>query len=103
MRLKAKDRKRLNKALYELGRTYHDEIPLGTIRAVLKLGARMDILQEDYTPWSGFLCGDSGYATFNLGYFPGLGQEMQVIGNSSLVLSWHQMQSGRHEVVAYLS
>jgi hypothetical protein len=103
MRINSRERKRVNKALYEVGKSYHESIPLGQIRAILKLGAGLDIMQEDGTPWSGILCGDDATTNFPLGTFPKLGEEREYIINSQLIMSWHKMQSGRYEIVAYLS
>ena len=115
-RINPKDRRAINKRLHDLTKGYHAEIPLSAIFDVLK---RHNIvpLQEDKTPWSGLLCGDNGETCFDLGEkeFEDFGikpawdvqGESEVIfydiTNSVLRLSWYKMQSGRYEVLAYLT
>ena len=62
------------------------------------------MLQEDGTPWQGMILGREGRASFNLaidgtendfGFYTAI--------ENALVMSWYKMQSGRWEVVAYIS
>ena len=76
--------KRLNKGLYELGRTYHDSVPLDTVNELLST-----YLFTELEPM--ILCGRDGSIHENVGY------------NQWLSLTWHKMESGRWEVVAYVS
>jgi hypothetical protein len=81
---------RINRQLSALG-TYHAEIPLTAIFAIVKEHAGQ-VVQEDGTPWSGFICGENGQSTFDI---EGV--------KFHLFLSWYQMQSGRYEITTYVS
>lgn len=85
-------RRRINSRLQSLSKLYYESIPLEEINNILK-SEGTQILQEDGTPFSGFLCGDSSYCTFDL----------EGISNAVLVLSWYKMVSGRWEINAYIS
>jgi hypothetical protein len=80
----------INKSLSNLG-TYHVEIPLTAIFEIVSKKAG-EVVQEDGTKWSGFLCGESGQATFDIS-----GVKFH------LFLSWYQMPSGRYEITTYVS
>lgn len=80
----------INRKLSNLG-TYHAEIPLTAIFEIVKEKAGQ-VVQEDNTPWSGFLCGESGSCYFNIS-----GVKFH------LFLSWYTMPSGRYEVTVYVS
>jgi hypothetical protein len=97
MRLLANKRKAVNNKLYTLCKTYHESIPLDTINGILRDTANIELLDDDGTELSCLLCGTDSYSTFPVGK-PGM-----VCSNSVLVMTWHQMQSGRWEIVAYLS
>jgi hypothetical protein len=86
----ATTKNRINKELSALP-TYHNEIPLSQIFEIVEKHAGK-VVQEDNTPWSGFLCGDSGQTTFDI---EGV--------KFHLFLSWYTMPSGRYEVIAYVS
>jgi len=108
--LPASMRARLNRAVAEvLKPTYFDKIPLGPVfEALAKLN--IQVIQEDGTPWSGFLmggkrCGDpqasSQHADFELAYRePG---KNGLLVNAVLSLSWCKMPSENYEVVGYIS
>lgn len=81
---------RINRQIHNLG-IYHPEIPLDDIFAIVRYHAGR-IVQEDGTEWSGILCGDDGSARF------------EIAGkNFPLFLTWHKMNSGNYEIVAYVS
>jgi hypothetical protein len=97
MKLTVYHRKQLNKAVFAILKpTYFESIPLGAIFDVMKDWGFV-VVQEDGTPWSGFLCGEEGQANFRFNH----GEEL--VDNSMLVLTWHKMQSGRYEVCGYIS
>jgi len=65
-------------------------------------------LQEDDTEWSGFLVGPEGRAHIILGdsesfVMGDYGEPIYVPLNLSLNITWYRMESGRYEVVAYVS
>jgi hypothetical protein len=80
----------INKALSNLG-TYHAEIPLSQIFEIVSKKAG-EVVQEDGTKWSGFLCGENGQTCFDIA-----GVKFH------LFLSWYTMPSGRYEITVYVS
>lgn len=91
----------LNKAISAISThdstTYYESLPLNTVSDVLK-ASNITLLDEDDTPLEFvMLTGREGKATFNLS----LGGAKVI--NSMLVVTWHKMESGRYEFLAYLS
>jgi hypothetical protein len=82
----------VNKQLNALGKNYFPSIPLNLIFSIVEIGLESEIIDEDGTPWSGFLLGDSSNTTFNI-------RDKKYV----LYLSWYKMPSGNYEIVAYLS
>ena len=83
-------RNRTNRQLQPFN-AYFDEIPLSDIFDVVRRNIG-EVVQEDGTPWSGILCGREGNSIFGIAGFA-----------SCLRLSWYRMQSGRYEIVVYVS
>lgn len=83
-RLLAKQQNKANNALYELGLTFHDFVPLDTVASILDKNG-FDPLEEM------ILCGREGRLNEPIGR------------NRWLSLTWYKMESGRYEVVAYVS
>ena len=77
-------RKVVNDALYELGRIYHDSLPITTIDGILQ-GAGLNETEP------AIYCGREGSSNEQVGE------------HSYLSLSWYRMGSGRFEVTAYVS
>lgn len=78
------NRKRANDALYTLGLTYHESIPLVCLDHILTENGFKATEEAIY-------CGRDGRST-------------ELVGERTwLVLNWHRMDSGRYEIVAYLS
>jgi len=95
------NRNRINRKLQDItSPPYYHEIPLDDIFEILEENDVMP-LQEDDTLWSGLLLGADGRTTIRLALKNGAGYRK--IKNSMLVLTWHKMDSGRWEVVTYLS
>jgi hypothetical protein len=88
-------RTRINTHLTHLGKKYHAEIPLNLIFNHVKAHGLTPV-QEDGTPWEGFLVGSSGRVYINL-------QMDGQILNRLLVLDWYKMPSGKFEVTSYIS
>ena len=66
------------------------------------------LLQEDNTPWDGFITGAEGRATFTLGYLDTAYEQngltaYKPIENAALIMTWYKMQSGKYEIVTYIS
>ena len=108
----SKVRSIVNRKLVDLLSGYFPNIPLGQIMELFsKYGLVM--LQEDNTQWSGFFTGADGHATIDVAS-SGSAHEVQQgknvytayepFANTMLDITWHKMEeSGRYEVVAYLS
>lgn len=79
-----KNRKAANESLYELGTRYHESIPLVWLDSILKLNGFKETEPAIY-------CGRDGHSTEQVG------------DRTWLALNWHRMESGRYEIVAYLS
>ena len=94
--LNANIRKQINKQLQENFNKYFPSIPLTEVFEVLK-NNNVVAVQEDGTPWSGFLCGDDGNASIELKF------NDELIDNAMLILQWHKMESGRYEINTYVS
>ena len=80
----------INRELAKLG-IYHPQIPLFHIFYIVRSYAGQ-VIQEDGTPWSGFLCGDDSAANFDI-------EGCKFI----LRVMWHKMPSGNYEITAYVS
>ena len=76
--------KSVNEYLYELGRAFHVSVPLDRVNDVLRVYG-FDELE------SMLLCGREGRLHEPVGR------------NRWLALTWYKMESGRYEIVAYLS
>ena len=105
-RLNAPIRKKINRELTSL-ENYHQGIPLAIIEDILKK-YNLLLLQEDNTPWSGFITGREGQANFTLGYFDTAYEQNGLtaytpIENAALAMSWYKMESGKYEIVTYIS
>jgi len=104
LRMPGNIRKKLNDLIFDLTKEYREDIPLQQIDLLLRNKGFL-LIQEDGTPWSGFLTGREGRAAIDIGLLS-TGQDgvFQEVTNSNLVLTWHKMDvSGNYEVVAYLS
>jgi hypothetical protein len=102
--MKAVDKHKINVRIHKaLKPTYFDTIQLATCINILEEFG-YTIIQEDYTRWDGFICGASGQAYFTIAKND-LNQLVldRVVRNAQLALSWHKMESGRYEVIAYVA
>ena len=101
-------KKKINKVIGQvLKPTYFSSIPLDKVfSATEKFG--VIVLQEDQTEWSGLLLGGTDKTEqvyFQLGWKDTMDSEKryQVIPNAMLALSYYKMQSGKYEVLAYIT
>jgi len=83
---------RTNRELAKLTAGYLPEIPLSDIFSVIRERTGAGVVQEDGTPWSGFICGESGSCSLTIQGF-----------RFSFRMTWFQMPSGKYEVTAYVS
>jgi len=85
-----KARRRVNASLNELGRVYHDGLPIQTVNDILEQNGFSSLESAIY-------CGRDG--RFNEAVHQGT-----LRNPTYLEFSWHKMEvSGRYEVVAYVS
>jgi len=75
-------RKAVNRKLQKMG-NYHDGIPAGMIGEWL--------VEEGFEMEDAIYCGEDGRV------------HEQVGSHTWLAMTWHRMESGRYEIVAYLS
>jgi len=94
----------INKEIHQaLKPTYFDTIQLATCINILERHG-YTIIQEDYKPWDGIICGATGHEYFTIAQLQDLREDnCTVVKNAQLSLSWHKMASGRYEVIAYVS
>lgn len=90
--IKQSIKNKINERISMICSRFHDGIPMESIFLACKDNG-YEPLQEDGTPWSGFLCGRDGKAIIDLSNT-----------SSTLVLYWHKFETtGRYEVVSYVS
>ena len=94
--LKAKDRAKINKQLFDINALFHERIPVDSIFQVLEHHGIMPV-QEDGTKWSGLLCGRSGEVKIDL-----VDEATKTPLNHLLVISWYRHEI-RYEVTSYVS
>lgn len=63
------------------------------------------VLQEDNTRWAGMFVGRQGSADFELGDLDSEEKDgtFHRVQNSMLRMTWYRFDTGRYEIVAYLS
>lgn len=87
--------------------TYHDHIPLERIFSRLKTHGLVP-LDDDNTEWSGILAGKSGRALIKLAHidshYTGAGSVTTFTPyKNALNITWHKMESGKFEIVTYIT
>jgi len=96
-KIDAKTRRSINKDLDKLTtNVYFFKIPIDDIFTILKKQSLIPV-QEDGTAWDGILCGDSGKAPIEIGFHG------KLVSNSHLLLTWYKIDSGKYEIVCYMS
>jgi len=96
---------KLNKELGVISSYKWDSIPLDKIFETLHREGYYP-LQEDDTPWSGFLCGRDGHMFLDIGHdtYERNGLVFyEHVKNCCLAVSWYKFETGRYEVLAYVS
>jgi hypothetical protein len=84
--------KNINNFLNQIGKTYHEQIPLSDMFSIIKNNDFIPIQEE----WSGFLCGSEGRALIEL-------INNRTSKKKHLCLSWYRMPSGKYEVTSYVT
>jgi hypothetical protein len=103
--MRSSTKKDINRRLHAISVTYHTGIPLHIIFGVLR-DYEILALQEDHTEWSGLLVGEKAdNVSFELAHMDSKYGHRQYIpySNTLLVISWYKMNTGRYEVIAYVS
>ena len=81
-------------ALTNFNQQYFQEIPIQNITKNLQeLG--LGLINEDGTPFAGFLTGEEGRADIDLTW---MGSPV----NNALTITWYKMPSGNYEIVTYI-
>lgn len=108
-KLDSSTRTKINKAFDKLmSNTYFQGIPWDKIEKILEDNGVV-ALQEDNTKWAGLFSGRDGKATIDLAPLESARSEGRPstfytpYTNTMLVMTWHKMDSGRYEVVVYVS
>lgn len=102
-------RKSLQKAVAEvLKPTFFTQIPISDIDQALRANGCL-LVQEDGTPWSGFLTGREGRAQLDIAPLANVQNNESFdqyvpFDNTVLLIMWYKMeQTGRYEVTGYIS
>jgi len=102
------ERRKTNKLLHEhVSSKLHDSIPFSAIEKILAMQGLV-ILQEDNTRFEGFLTGSSAQTHFEVGRTSSMriyrgGTCYIPLSNSLLSMSWYRYNTGRYEVLVYLT
>jgi len=96
----------IGKEINAITKDYHQNIPFQQIKEVIeKYGYQL--VQEDGTPWSGFLMGGaecgSPEASRQRATIDIVRKEDKMPMRNSLVLIWCKMPSGSYEITAHVS
>lgn len=90
-------KKKLNKAIYNMtSGKYLQSIPLDDIFKELESFGIVAV-DEAGEPWSGFLTGRDGTAYIDLK------KDGVPVKNAVLALQWHKMDTGKYELVCYVT
>lgn len=104
--IKASIRKQINDKIHAVTSGYLEKIPLKDIFDILGQYG-IQAVQEDGTPWSGFLVGGaecgSEETSKQVVNFDLIQKDTNEPLNAAVYLSWCKMPSGKYEVVCYLS
>lgn len=108
-RMDPKSRQQINAQLRELTKDLLTEVPLEEIDQILQQHGYL-MIQEDGTPWSGFIMAPTEkYTRVTIEIAP-IGEDTgdpnqmrQPVGNAMLVLGIYKHPTGRLEVDAYVS
>lgn len=74
-----------------------NNIPVDQIFGILR-DYGITPVQEDGTPWSGIFCGQQGRANIDL--LDINGEPIEIV---MLRISWYRYETGRYEIITYLS
>ena len=99
------ERNKINNELHKIQQTYHPQIPLDDIFTTIhKIGCHP--IQEDDTPWTGFLTGGAECGTEkakNQRATIRIARDTTPL-NNYLILNWCKMPtSGNYEIIAYIT
>lgn len=103
-RMPASHRRRINDEVSDIATNARRDIPLDRIDNVLRKYGYL-LVQEDGTPWSGFLTGREGRTNIEIGVIGTQDENNihEVVDNSMLVITWYKRGPRSWETVAYVS
>lgn len=108
MKLKAKEKARIHKAIhFNINKSYYPYIPIDEINKALNTFGLI-LVDEDGTRLSALFCGESGEALLDIGVLStehdlnGL-QAYDMIENSKVLLTWYKLSSRNYEIVCYVT
>ena len=102
---------KINKSLKKyIDVNYYKEIPVGLVQKALEDNG-FTLVDDDGTKFNAFFCGEQGNAklnyalitSFDQAMYKGVGAFKNVVGNSSVIISWFKMESGKYEINVYAS
>jgi hypothetical protein len=104
--IKSGIRSKIGNEIGTITKGFHKQIPFSAIQGVIeKYG--YELVQEDGTPWSGFLVGGaecgSPEAAKQRATIDIVKKDDRTPVNNALILMWCKMPSGNYEVVSYIS
>ena len=104
MATKTTIRNRINREISKMD-TYHNEIPTDEIWEAIENHGGV-VIDEAGERWSGLFCGEQGQASMAI-VFPEItdtwARSNKVTANMFVHISWYKMDSGRYEIVCYVS
>lgn len=98
-------RRKVNTKLYEISKEKYFNVPMTAIAKALKIG-NLEMLQEDGTPWSGFISlpyEKNVTIQIDLYYHDSDPKSLGYLSKNMLILNLYRFKSGRIEVNAYVS
>jgi len=101
MKLNAAQRNQFAKKVHRITSCFHDFIPLNLIDDILG-EFNLTLIQEDNTKWSGFLCGETASAVFDLGIKDSEKDSLFIPAQNQLYFYWYKFNTGRYEINSYL-
>ena len=92
----------VNKKFDVMSKEKYKHIPLKDIFNTLKLSSILPVA-EDGTEWEGMLSGHEGRQRIDLHYLDMKSGNYLPVNNAMLVITWYRLQSGKFEIVVYVS
>lgn len=91
------NRKVINHGLWDVSRNLWNAIPIGKIDEILRNGG-LKLICEDGEDFEGIFCGQRGKAEIDV-----MELSSKFILENKIILSWYKFETGRYEILVYLS